>query len=155
MAAIYECEIQCPGESSEEGSLSQPLKQVAGEMSVGNFKQSCCSRLRSSTRQPFCLRTKSTSLILFWSFLAGIFHSICTNPYLVISRSTECNAKLDIFIIGGVFTFFAFLQLFYPLVGLLADVRYGRYKCVIGSLWSFTGGSVVLSVIVFCLKVFS
>ena len=152
MAAIDECQIQCSGESSEEGSLSQPLKQVAGEISVGNLEQSCCSCLRSSTRQPFCLRTKSTSLILIWSFLAGIFHSICTNPYFVITRSTEHNVKLDIFVIGGVFTFYASLQLFYPLAGLLADVRYGRYKCVIGSLWSFIGGSVALSVIAFTLR---
>ena len=34
---------------------------------------------------------------------------------------------------------------------LLADVCYGRYKCVIGSLWSFAGGSVVLYVVAFSL----
>ena len=152
MAAIDEYQIKCPSESSEEGSLSQSLKQVAGEISVDNLEESCCSYLRSSTRQPFCLRTKSTSLILVWSFLAGIFHSVCTNPYFVITRSTERNVKLDVFVIGGVFTCYAFLQLFYPLAGLLADVRYGRYKCVIGSLWSFAGGSVVPSVIVLTLR---
>ena len=45
--------------------------------------------------------------------------------------------------------FYAILQLFYPLAGLLADVHYGRYKCVVGSLWSFVGGSVVLYVVGF------
>ena len=152
MAAIDACQIQCPDESSEEGSLSQSLKQVAGDISVGNLEQSCCSRLRSSTRQPFCLRTKSTSLILFWTFVTGIFHSTCINPYFVITRYTEPSVKLDVFVIGGVFIFYAFLQLFYPLAGLLADIRYGRYKCVIGSLWSFTGGSVALSVIALTLR---
>ena len=143
--------IQCTDKNSEEESLSQSLKQVAGDMSAGNLKQSCCSHLRSNNRQLICLRTKSAILILFWSFLAGFFHWICTEPYSVIARFTKHNIKLDIFVIGGVFIFYAVLQLFYPLVGLLADVCYGRYKCVIGSLWSFAGGSVVLYVVAFTL----
>jgi peptide/histidine transporter 3/4 len=151
MAAIDECRIQSLDESCEERNLSHSLKQVAGEISAGHLEQSCCSHLRSSGRQPFCLRTKSTSLILFWSFLTGVFYSICTNPYFVITRFTERNIELDLFVVGGVFILYAFLQLFYPLAGLLADVHYGRYKCVIGSLWSFTGGSIVLSVVVFIL----
>ena len=40
------------------------------------------------------------------------------------------------------YVYLAILQLFYPLTGYLADVRFGRYKCVIGSLWCFIGSSV-------------
>ena len=139
MAAIVgECQIQCTNESNEVS-----LNQVGGELSAGNREQSCCLHLRSS----ICLRTKSAALILFWSFLAGLLHSVCTNPYLMITRFTKRNITRDIAILGGVFIFYAFLQLFYPLAGLLADIRYGRYKCVIGSLWCSAGGSIVLFVV--------
>ena len=37
-------------------------------------------------------------------------------------------------------------QLVYPVAGLLADICYGRYKCVIGSLWAFVIGSCFLTV---------
>ena len=145
MAAVDNNRIQCIDENNEEGSLSQSLKEVVGERSTGNLKRCCCV----SNRQLICLRTKSAILILFWSFLAGVFHWLCTDPFSVIARFTKHNIKRDIFIVGGVFIFYAILQLFYPLAGLLADVRYGRYKCVVGSLWSFVGGSVVLYVVGF------
>ena len=48
------------------------------------------------------------------------------------------------------------LQLFYPLAGYLADVRYGRQKYVIHSLWSFIAGSVLVGIsglVVFCLLI--
>ena len=38
-----------------------------------------------------------------------------------------------------------------PLAGLLADVHYGRYRCVVCSLWSFAGGILVLCVVGFTL----
>ena len=152
MAAIDECRIQCVNESSEQGDLSQSLQQVAGELSAGNLEQSCCSRWGSYRHATICLRNKSAVLILFWSLLAGILHWVCTDPYSLIARLTKYDIERDIFIIGSVFIFYALLQLFYPLAGLLADVRYGRYKCVIGSLWSFAGGVVVLSVVAFALK---
>ena len=66
----------------------------------------------------------------------------------MIARFTKHNIELDIFIIGSVFIFYALLQLFYPIAGLLADVRYGRYRCV-GSLWSFAGGTLVLYIVGF------
>ena len=43
-------------------------------------------------------------------------------------------------VIISVYTIFAIFQLVYPIAGLLADIRYGRYKCVIGSLWAFVIG---------------
>ena len=44
--------------------------------------------------------------------------------------------------------FFAVLYLFYPVAGLLADVRYGRRRCVIGSLWSYVIGCFSLPLII-------
>ena len=141
----------CVHYGSEERSCSQSLEQVAGEVSSTHLKQSCCSCLRSSNQLPICLKTKSTILILFWSFLTGILHWICSDPYSVIARFVKHDIDLDILIIGSVFLFYAILQLFYPLAGLLADIRYGRYRCVVGSLWCFTGGSLVLIVVGFTL----
>ena len=151
MATVDNCQIESTDESSEERrlSLSQSLKEVSGERSVSNPKQSFCSHLRPNNQQMVCLRNKSAILILFWSFLAGLFHWFCTNPFSVIARFTKHNIELDIFIIGSIFIFYALLQLFYPVAGLLADVRYGRYRCVVGSLWSFAGGALVLYIVGF------
>ena len=43
-------------------------------------------------------------------------------------------------VIVSVYTIFTIFQLVYPVAGLLADVCYERYKCVIGSLWAFAIG---------------
>ena len=50
-------------------------------------------------------------------------------------------------IIVSVYTISAIFQLVYSVVGLLADICYGRCKCVIGSLWAFAIGCFFLSVL--------
>ena len=95
MAAVVEFWVQCNDESSEERSLS--LLQMAREMSADNLEQPC-SCLRTKNWWSVCLSTKSTSLILLWGFLAGLFHSICINSYFMIGRFTKYNIELDIFV---------------------------------------------------------
>ncbi len=45
-----------------------------------------------------------------------------------------------------IFGFFAFLYLFYPLTGCLADIRCGRYKTITGSLWFIIWGGMFATI---------
>jgi peptide/histidine transporter 3/4 len=47
-------------------------------------------------------------------------------------------------VIISVYAIFAIFQLVYPVTGLVADIHYGRYKCVVGSLWAFVIGCCFL-----------
>ena len=80
-----------------------------------------------------------------------MLHCIFTDPSTVIVPLT--TASLQVFdsyymyfiaVIGTVYVCFAILQIFYPLAGYLADARYGRKKCVVGSLWSYFATTVLL-----------
>ena len=80
-----------------------------------------------------------------------MLHCIFTDPSTVIIPLTIASLQVYdtyymyfISVIGTVYVCFAILQIFYPLAGYLADVRYGRKKCVIGSLWSFFATTVLL-----------
>ena len=95
------------------------------------------------------VKSKSAILILIWSFLAGVLHWAYTDPGSIITPLVilkYIHPDFLIVIIGSVYVYFAILQLFYPLAGYLADVRCGRYKCVVGSLWCFVGSSALVVV---------
>ena len=115
----------------------------------------CFVHLKSRFRRQSCLKSKPVILILIWIFLTSVLHWIFTDPSSVITPLTLLipgDNNYFIIVIGSAYVYFAILQLFYPLAGYLADVRYGRYKCVIGSLWSFIASSVLvgISVLVVC-----
>ena len=129
---------------------SQPLNQVASEniSLLPKERSACC--LRFKFRGTICPKSKSVILILIWSFFAYVLQCLFIDPYFLISVFTQLlNRHYDvnfIYVIVPVFAYIAVVRLFYPLAGLLADVRYGRYKCVIYSQWSFIGGSLLIGV---------
>ena len=88
-------------------------------------------------------------LILIWTFLASVLHWCFTDPSFIITLLTLLipgDNSYFIIAIGSAYVYFAILQLFYPLAGYFADIRYGRYKCVIGSLWNFIAGSLLVGI---------
>ena len=88
-------------------------------------------------------------LILIWTFLASVLHWIFTDPSFIITLLTLLipgDNSYFIIAIGSAYVYFAILQLFYPLAGYFADIRHGRYKCVIGSLWNFIAGSLLVGI---------
>ena len=108
-------------------------------------QHNCFAHLKSKIRRQSCLKSKPVILILIWTFLASVLHWCFTDPSSVITPLTLFHLgdkSYSIVIIGSVYVYFAILQFFYPLAGYLADVRYGRYKCVFGSLWTFIAGTV-------------
>ena len=120
-------------------------------------KHGCFAHLKSKFRRQGCLKSKPVILILIWSFLTSILHWIFTDPTYLITPLTisSLSNRHNIFVAFAAFiyVYFAILQVFYPLAGYLADVRYGRHRCVIGSLFSFIAGSILVGICV--LAVFS
>ena len=129
-------------------ALMQPVTKNAPLLDVKE-RQTCVahfiSKLKSQT-----IKSKSVVLILIWSFLTGALHWTITDPSSIITPLTVTYyANVNYYfvaVVGSVYVYFAILQLFYPLAGYLADVRYGRYKCVIGSLWCFVGSSLLMGI---------
>jgi peptide/histidine transporter 3/4 len=77
-----------------------------------------------------------------------MLHCVFIDPSAVIIPLTVTVASFQVLyyydirqslfygmLIGTLYVFFAILQIFYPLAGYLADVKYGRKKCVVSSLW--------------------
>ena len=102
----------------------------------------CCMKVKSKFRsRPFCLcSSKAALIVLVWNFIIafGLATSlmdptIYTSVYVRIHKYSVGNASL-IFIRGTLFGLNAFVLLFYPLAGYLADIRWGRHKTVVNSL---------------------
>ena len=114
-----------------------------------NKQRDCIASIKSKLRRQGCLKSKPVVMILIWSFLASMLHWIFTDPSSVSTPLTLFSSGdnyYSITVIGSVYVYFAILQVFYPLAGYLADVRYGRQKCVIGSLCSFFPGTLLIGI---------
>ena len=84
----------------------------------------CVLRYKTTRK---CVSSKSALLILFWSFVAGLWNGVALNPDLYLRNFTL------IYTLAG-YGFVALVFCFFPLAGFLADVKYGRYKMVVRSL---------------------
>ena len=81
------------------------------------------ARRYGNTRK--CVSSKAALLILLWSFVVGLLSAILLNPGF-------CMAILPLMlslVAYGVISFF------FPLAGILADIKFGRYKTVTTSLF--------------------
>ena len=78
-----------------------------------------------STRK--CVTSKSALLILFWSFVLGLWNGMALYPDLYLRNFVVSYSFAGYIFVAIVFCFF-------PLAGFLADVKYGRYKVIIRSL---------------------
>ena len=78
-----------------------------------------------------CVSNKAALLILLWSFMVGLLNAMLLNPemYIRIYKSREFYEYLIVYGVIVIFTFF------FPLAGILADIKFGRYKTVVNSLF--------------------
>ena len=137
--------------SNEQDTDLEALTNPISEETLLLEKPSCYEYMKKKFKRLNFLKSKSAILILVWSFLAGVLHWAYTDPGSIVNTFVMSNyfplqPDTVIVSIGSVCVYFAILQLFYPLAGYLADVRCGRYKCVVGSLWCFVGSSVLVGV---------
>ena len=92
-----------------------------------------------------CVSSKAALLILLWSFVVGLLGGLLINLHLynygglnIIWKillygelySFGLNTTWDILLQGGA----VIITCFFPLAGILADIKYGRYKTVVTSL---------------------
>ena len=87
-----------------------------------------------NTRQ--CVSSKAALLILLWGFVVGLLGEFKLYP--VVNLVNEHVPVMEyINIIGPTAYLFgsaAILTCFFPLAGILGDIKYGRYKTVVTSL---------------------
>ena len=87
-----------------------------------------------SSAEHFCIKSKAVCIILLCSVIVGLVHFVAVNAALQLL--TELSSLLVIgsspFVI--LYSFAAFVLVFYPLNGFLADIYCGRYKTIAISL---------------------
>ena len=117
-------------------------------VSLDKDKQGWRDRLniKARCRRPCCLRSKAALLILLWNLIVVTSLSTFFDPSFYIysinniSKFQAIRDKSFLFI-PILYGSSAFLLLFYPLAGCLADTQWGRYKTVFNSvhviLWNF------------------
>ena len=99
----------------------------------------CCHSLRTNFKKTVYLKSGAAMLMLFWSFLASTLQLFFLDLNKIIPLFAALFGNLTAIVVGF-YAFIAFLQIFYPLAGLLADIWCGRRKCVLGGLWSYVLG---------------
>ena len=81
-----------------------------------------------------CVTSKPALIILFWSFIVGLIFS-SVYQVLVFQKIEIGNTRFyDVNHISA-YSVIAILNGFYPLAGCLADIKFGRYKTIIKSLY--------------------
>ena len=86
--------------------------------------------------QGCCLTSKAAVLILLWNLIlvAGLKSFFDPSFYNYMVGNELIDIKSITILSGIVYSVIAFLFLFYPLAGFLADVRWGKYKTVANSV---------------------
>jgi hypothetical protein len=118
-----------------------PLIQNKGQ------KVRTCARMQSNIHcrhRRCCVSSKAALLILLWNLIlvAGFKSLLDPNFFRVLFETSDSFNT-------GVITYSvaAFLFLFYPLAGCLADIRWGRYKTVVYSVRVIWGSLVAMLVL--------
>ena len=78
-----------------------------------------------------CVTSRSAIMVLIWSFFMALLQSIFTD---ISSYQVPSVLKIQYYLIAD-FSLSALITLFYPIGGLLADLKFGRYKTIVSSIW--------------------
>ena len=107
------------------------LQERQDEVTAGEHTPFASSHLLErryrSTRK--CVSSKAALLILVWSFVIGLLGGMMFNPEII--TTTFFNYFMQLLMYGGI----ALVTCFFPLGGILADIRFGRYKTIITSIY--------------------
>ena len=146
----------------EQGILrhsSRVLKDEENSLLLRNtWTYGCCEKVKSRFKSRRCClkSSKAALLILVWNLIVscGISGFLDPNLYINIillihdSILLVDNTQNPEFYLVWFYGFSAFLYLFYPLAGCLADIRWGRYKTVVNSLCFGFWGVVSMFILV-------
>ena len=78
-----------------------------------------------------CISSKAALLILLWSFVLGLLSGFALYPDVYWRNFNSGTAIIYVLPYGGV----SIINCFFPLAGILADIKYGRYKIVVLSIY--------------------
>ena len=115
-----------PGNAVSAGDEDTPL--------LPGRRRSWLAMRYGNTRK--CVSNKAALLILLWSFVVGLCGAMLLNPEMYL-RIFSLMYSLAAYGVVVIFT------CFFPLAGILADIKFGRYKTVVTSLF------IVLLAVVF------
>ena len=125
------------GQCGEKTPLQRNTKRCYG----AGFRSQCKARC--------CVKSKAALLLLFSSSLVSLSLTTLVHPNMYLSLGSLVFEYKSVIrsievIPPVVYSLFALLYLFYPLAGCLADIRCGRYKTAIHSLWFIAGSGLVV-----------
>ena len=109
---------------------------------LGNERRNTRTRMRSKfhcRRQRCCVSSKAALLILVWNLIIAAGFESLFDPNL-FRAALEFDDNFNVSVITYSESVVAFLFLFYPLAGCLADIRWGRYKTVVYIVCVLSGG---------------
>ena len=97
------------------------------------------------------LRSRGITLILLWNIIVGFIYGLMQCVAFVIALNSKRTEKQPfkhaVYVFLGIFgTMSVGQMIFYPLSGLLADLKYGRYKTVTFSQVQITLAFLLLSI---------
>ena len=112
----------------------------------------CCMKVKSKFRsRPFCLcSSKAALIILVWNLIiivSGLFVLMDPTIYTSVYVHIFGGGITSLIIMSTFYGFNAFVFLFYPLAGYLADIRWGRHKTVVNSLCFILWTSILIVVL--------
>ena len=98
----------------------------------------CCMKVKSKFRsRHFCLcSSKAALIILVWNLIIafGLVSLMDPTIYTSVYDYMYNTGTISLIIRSTLYGLNAFVFLFYPLAGYLADIRWGRHKTVVNSL---------------------
>ena len=116
---------------------------------LGHAHQRPAIGSRSTSRRSCCVKSKAAVAILCWNFLIAFVIGYPMQFILLSTYGPGFNNNDSIIpglnlqeYVSILYCLFALVYLFYPLAGCLADVKCGRYKTIIRSLWLITGSGL-------------
>ena len=65
--------------------------------------------------------------------MVGLLSGMLLNPDLIVSTALSVDG-IDVAITLYIYIGVAFITCLFPLAGILADIKYGRYKTIIASI---------------------
>ena len=114
------------------------------------------NRQKTVYRTRMCIQSKAVILILLWNLLVSFAFQGILDPYFYIAllHNTSISRVTSTALLSSIaFSASAFLLLFYPLAGCLADVKLGRYKATTNSLcaifWSLLFATIIFAIVIF------
>ena len=120
---------------------------------LGNEMQRVSMRMRPKfrcRRQRCCLTSKAAILILLWNLIIVTGLESFLDPSYLGNIDNFLASEFEVYIFSIqvasiiLYSVLAFLFLFYPLAGCLADIRWGRYKTIVNSLYFIIVGLLVM-----------